>query len=123
MRYVFGFLAFMMILFVGVQYNDPDGPLWMLYYAIPAIWAGIAAFRPDLLAGRSGISLLSVSAIAVVALAIVYWPPVAGWWHEDVWWESEVAREGMGLMIASIILIVVLVYGISSQARTALPRR
>ena len=31
MRYVLGFVAALMLLFVLVQYNDPDGPLWMVY--------------------------------------------------------------------------------------------
>lgn len=115
MRYVFGFVAVVMLLFVGVQFNDPDGPLWMLFYAAPAVWAAIAAFRPNLLSGSPGLALLSVSAIAILALTVFYWPPVAGWWHEEVWWENEAAREGMGLMIASAVLVAVLAYGFASR--------
>ena len=43
MRYVFGVVALTMLLFTVVQYNDPDGPLWMVYYGVPAVWAGITA--------------------------------------------------------------------------------
>ena len=45
MRYVNGGLCAIMILFVIVQYNDPDFALWTVIYGIPAIWAGVAAFR------------------------------------------------------------------------------
>jgi hypothetical protein len=51
MKYLFAILALLMALFAAVQVNDPDGPLWMLLYGVPAIWAGIAWLRPRLLAG------------------------------------------------------------------------
>ena len=57
MRYVFSVLALLMLLAVAVQYNDPDGPLWMVYYGVPAVWCALAAFRPQLVAGtRRGFS-------------------------------------------------------------------
>ena len=123
MRYVFAALALFMLLFVAVQYNDPDGPLWMLYYGIPVLWAGVAAFRPNLLAGPAARPLLLLSVVAAIALTIVYWPPVDQWWLKSVWWESEAAREGMGLMIASIVLLAVLAASFSARSRQPLPSR
>ncbi len=107
MRYVFAVLAILMFLFVGVQYNDPDGPLWMGFYGVPAVWAGVAALRPRILAGSGARALLVVSTAAIIALTIAFWPPVQGWWLTSVWWESEEAREGMGLMAASVVLLAV----------------
>jgi hypothetical protein len=47
-----------MLLFVAVQYNDPDGPLWMVLYGVPAIWAGLAWMRPQLLLRPAPLLLL-----------------------------------------------------------------
>jgi hypothetical protein len=123
MRYVFAALAVFMLLFVAVQYNDPDGPLWMLFYGIPAVWAGLAAFRPHLLAGRAARPVLLLSVVVAIALTIAYWPPVDHWWLRSVWWESEEAREGMGLMIASVVLLAVLATSFSGRANRVLPSR
>jgi hypothetical protein len=116
-RYVFAILAVLMLLAVIVQYNDPDGPLWMAYYGVPAIFAGIAAWRPHVLAGGAGRGLLVLAVAAAVALTAWYWPPVGGWWRNEVWTMGEArqgaeiaeqAREGMGLMIATAVLLAVL---------------
>jgi len=108
MRYVFAFFALLMVLAVAVQYNDPDGPLWMLYYGVAAVWACLAAFRPHIPAAGMGRGLLGATLVAAVALTIFYWPPAEGWWHQEVWWESEESREGMGMMIVTVVLVAVL---------------
>jgi hypothetical protein len=123
MRYVFAALAVFMLLFVAVQYNDPDGPLWMIFYGIPAVWAGLAAFRPYLLARPAARPLLLFCVVAAIALTIVFWPPVDHWWLKSVWWESEEAREGMGLMITSVVLLAVLAASLSARSKQPLPSR
>ena len=35
------------------------------------------------------------------------WPTEAGFWQREVWWNSELAREGMGMMIVTLALAVV----------------
>ena len=115
MRYIFGFLALLMLLAVLVQYNDPDGPLWMAYYGVPALWAIIAALRPSLLKRRIVSPLLTLSLISGIALTIWHWPSAAGWWQKEVWWESEESREGMGMMIATLVLLAV--FATSSSRR------
>ena len=117
MRYVHGLSCLMMVLFAAVQYNDPDGPLWSLLYGIPAIWAGLAATRPRLLAHPFAATLLGLSLLAALVLTFLYWPPVDQWWRQAVWWESEPAREGMGLMIVTAVLLAVLPASFSSRAR------
>ena len=109
MRYLNGLFCLLMILFAAVQYNDPDFPLWAFIYAIPAAWAGFAAYRPGALRGR----LPSLGLAACIALAVggmVYvWPTDPGWWRQEVWWQSETAREGMGLMVVTLVMLAVAV--------------
>lgn len=133
MRYVFALLAVVMILFVGVQYNDPDGPLWMVYYGVPVIWCALAAFRPGILANGPARALLAATVVAAVALTIWYWPPVSGFWYEKVWRMgmvdpeaakiAEQSREGMGLMLATMVLIAVFVASFSMRLRSTLHTR
>jgi hypothetical protein len=107
MRLVLGFLAVLMLLAVAVQYNDPDGPLWMAYYGVPAVWAGLAALRPAAVLGTAGRGLLIATTVAAALLTIWYWPTDEAWWRADVWWNSEEAREGMGMMIVTAVLAFV----------------
>lgn len=107
MRYLNMFLCCLMLLFIGVQYNDPDGPMWMVIYAVPAIWAGIAGFRNEVLTRALPRSLLLVSIAAAVAGALYYWPKTSHWWSMEVWYETETAREGMGMMVIFIVLVIV----------------
>jgi hypothetical protein len=117
MRYLFYGLALLMFLAVAVQYNDPDGPLWMAYYGVPMVWCALAAVRPAIFAAAAARGLLAASVIAAIALTIWDWPSAAGFWHESVWQMgmtdpeaakiAEESREGMGLMIATAVLVVV----------------
>ncbi|MGH6924414.1 MAG: transmembrane 220 family protein [Propylenella sp.] len=117
MRYVFAVLAVLMLLAAAVQYNDPDGPLWMAYYGVPAVWCGLAVFRSDILASSRGRALLAISLVAAVGLTIWYWPPVSDFWRESVWRMgmtdveaariAEQSREGMGMMIATAVVLIV----------------
>jgi hypothetical protein len=129
MRYVFSVLAVLMLLAVAVQYNDPDGPLWMVYYGVPAAWCLLAAVKPQLFANVPVRVFLAASVVVWAVLAIVYWPPVTGFWHEEVWEMgktdmqaaaiAEQAREGMGLMIATAVLIVVGVWAFAKPPRSS----
>ena len=123
MRYLYAFLGLVMLLFAVAQYNDPDGPVWALIYGIPAVWAGVAAFRPDLLRRPGGLVLLLASLAAAVALTIWLWPAAPGWWRQEVWWESETSREGMGLMLVTLVLAAVLLASLSWGARGFARRR
>jgi len=105
MRYLHGALALVLLLFAGVQYNDPDFYLWIPLYLVPALWAGLAALRPDLLGRPLAVrGLVLCLAAALVGTAMI-WPTDPGWWRRDVWWESEAAREGMGMMIIAASLL------------------
>lgn len=108
MRYVHIVLGLLMVAFAAVQYNDPDALLWVVIYLIPAAWAFAAAFRPARVQSRSGERGLWATVAAGVGAMVYYWPTVPGFWHKDVWWVEETAREGMGMMVALAVVVVVL---------------
>ena len=107
MRIVNGVLCVLMLAFVAVQYNDPDAGLWMLIYALPAAWAGLAAWQPARLQARPATLGLGLCLLATLGGVAYWWPRDAGWWRQEVWWQSETAREGMGMMAVAIVLAVV----------------
>ena len=107
MRYLNAALCLLMLLAAGVQLNDPDGALWVAIYAVPALWAGLAAWRPRLLAGGASRALLLACLAAAVLGVVRYWPDTPRWWASEVWYATETAREGMGMMIVALVLLVV----------------
>jgi hypothetical protein len=115
MRYVHIVLGLLMVAFAAVQYNDPDALLWIVIYLVPAAWAFAAAFRLAQVRSLAGERLLWLSVAIGAATTVYYWPTVPGFWRKEVWWVEETAREGMGVMIALAVLVVVLA--------TALPRK
>ncbi len=106
MKYLNILFFLLMIAFIGVQYNDPDGPVWALIYAVPMVWAGLAGFRLPHVLGPRYFSVLVLSVVGILLLTVFYWPTTPGFWQKDVWWETETAREGMGMMIASLVILV-----------------
>jgi hypothetical protein len=109
-------LAALMLLFIAVQYNDPDGHMWMAIYLVPTAWALIAAIAPRLLSGGVWRLLLILTILGSVALTLYYWPKTPGWWQQVVWWEVETAREGMGMMIVTAVLLFAYFVGARSRA-------
>jgi Transmembrane family 220, helix len=102
MRAVNGLFCVVLGLFAIAQYNDPDALLWFLIYAISAAWAGVLAFRPDLLpTNRVAITAFLVCLAAAVAGAIYMWPSLP-----ENWIDVEEEREGLGLIIVTVGLIV-----------------
>lgn len=108
MRYVNIVLGWVMVAFAAVQYNDPDAPLWIVIYLMPAAWAFAAAFRLPQVRSVAGTRLLWLSLVVGVGTTVYYWPPMPDFWRQEVWWVEETAREGMGVMIALGVLIVAL---------------
>lgn len=106
MRYVNIVLGLVMLLFAAVQLNDPDALLWFFIYLVPGVLAVLAGFRPSLL--KNGFAVLAVITALSLAGVVYYWPKTADFWRIDVWWETETAREGIGMMIVAAVLLVVL---------------
>jgi hypothetical protein len=121
MRYVNIILALLMALFAFVQLNDPDAVLWFFIYMVPAILAAVAAFRPHVLATAGGTVLCGVLMLLSFAGVAYYWPTTPGFWRQEVWWETETAREGMGVMILAIVMIVIFYTAWSARGRASVP--
>jgi len=108
MRYVHIVLGVLMVAFAAVQYNDPDALLWIVIYLIPAAWAFAAAFRLAKVRALAGERLLWATVAVGAGATVFYWPTMPNFWLKEVWWVEETAREGMGVMIAFAVLLVVL---------------
>lgn len=117
MRYVNGFFCVLFVLFAVVQYNDPDAILWILIYGVTAVWAGLAAIRLDRLAySQPLLAAFGVTLLAMAGGAIYYWPQSIA-----DWWDNELVREGLGLIIATVALLAVActVWRVRRQPRLA----
>lgn len=108
MRYVNMLLGVVMVGFAAVQYNDPDALLWIVIYLIPAAWAFAGAFRLPQVRSVAGERLLWLTVAVGVGATVYYWPTMPEFWRREVWRVEETAREGMGVMIALGVLVMVL---------------
>ena len=106
MRYVNIVLGLVMLLFAAVQLNDPDALLWFFIYLIPGVLGVLAGFRLSVL--RNAFAVIAGLTAVSLAGVVYYWPKTPDFWRIEIWWETETAREGMGMMIVSIVLLVVL---------------
>jgi hypothetical protein len=103
MRYLNGFFFVLFVLFTEVQYNDPDAAVWMVIYGSAAVWAGLATFRLGQFAHNQALlAVFGLCLLAFVGGTIYEWPPSIA-----DWWENELVREGLGMIIATTALIVV----------------
>ncbi|MFZ2653233.1 MAG: transmembrane 220 family protein [Burkholderiaceae bacterium] len=102
-------LGLTMLGFAGVQYNDPDMPQWVLMYTIPALWMYVVTFRLQSVKLSIEVTgLLWASVVFYVVAVVFYWPAMPNFWLKEVWIVEETAREGMGLMIALVVVLVAL---------------
>ena len=109
MRYLFMVLMCLMFVFAVVQYNDPDGVQWMAIYSVPAFWCAVAVFSSNLLGSLWAKVALLASITASLAGVVWFWPLSPRFWTKDVWYNVETAREGMGMMIVFVVLLLVFV--------------
>lgn len=104
MRIANGIFVVLLILFCAVQYNDPDGLFWIGVYGAGVVWCAVAAFHSRLYRQTPVFGLFALTVVAALAGLAYYWPKTPQWWMQDVWWETETAREGMGMMILCVAL-------------------
>ena len=107
LRLINAFLCVLLIAFAVVQYNDPDFYFWFPVYLLPAALAGLAAYRPQRLWRLPLRTVLVVCIVAGGVGTLWLWPTEEGFWQREVWWQSETAREGMGVMIVTLALVVI----------------
>ncbi|MEM7058204.1 MAG: transmembrane 220 family protein [Pseudomonadota bacterium] len=112
MRTICGLFCVMMILFAYWQYNDPDFSFWGPVYGIAALWTGFAALSPGTIRWGAGRVMLWICLAAAAYGVFHFYPTTENWWMQDVWWETETAREGMGMMIVLLALLAALVVGL-----------
>lgn len=101
LRIVSGIMLPMFLMSVAVQYNDPDGPVWMLIYGFPAALALAALLghiSPSAIVGSfvymaGGLLLMPWSHLADL-------PNYVSTWHMTTF-DSEYAREAIGLFICA----------------------
>ncbi len=91
MRIVAGLMAIVFAGFGIVQYNDPDGVLWAVIYATPALVSLVVAL------GRVPLGLPALA--LTFSAGFAYLAPEL---FQRDWIESEVGRESAGLLIAAI---------------------
>ena len=111
MRWLYAVFLVMMLAFTAVQYNDPDGPLWMLFYGAVAVWCALALWRPGKLRGTPILLGLAVASMVVFVLGF-FWE--IGDYNPDFLSRSmmsagvETTREAFGLLIAALVTAFVL---------------
>lgn len=90
--------ALILLFFALLQYNDPDPLYWTAVYALAALWCGLAAWRPGVIAGSPLLSVgLIVSVVAFLAGFVALAPTIdANWIH------VEEAREALGYLICAL---------------------
>lgn len=114
MRIVNGVFCLLLIIFAAVQYNDPDFWRWGAIYGVAALFAALAALRPGLLSAGKGMLAYLVGFALAVAGMFYYWPDTPEWWAPHVWADAavmsdgtEIAREGMGMMVVALAMLIV----------------
>ena len=117
MRILSGVACAILVLFAAVQYDDTDALFWAAAYGGAALWCGLAAARPAMLARAPLNALAGLSALAALGGMIWFWPDAPGWWRREVWWVTETAREGMGMMIVFAALLLAIVGALRGRRR------
>jgi len=108
MRIASGICAVVLIVFAGVQHNDPDVLFWGPLYAGGAVLCALAALRPRTYVHASAGLVYVAALLASLAGMVWFWPSTPQWWMQEVWWEDETVREGMGMMVLAAALLLAL---------------
>lgn len=107
MRVLSGLFSMLLIVFALVQYNDPDFIFWFVIYGLAAVLCGLAAFKPQLFTDVGALrGLLALSLIGAASGTVYYWPSDEAWWTKEVIWDNEMVREGLGMAIVMLGLVL-----------------
>lgn len=117
LRIVSVIMLILLVLCVAVQYNDPDGPLWMLIYGYGTVVTAMAAVKRY--------TVLAALGFMGYAVGFLYWIPGVvvenpshlftdlQMGHEGV----EEAREAFGLFLCAIWMLVLSVVWYRNRSR------
>ena len=117
MTFVYTILMLIMLVFAGLQFNDPDGLFWVLIYALTAIVLGLAAFVPHWFATLPGRILLFLFVVALACGVYVYWPSQLNSFATAQWWDNELVKEGFGVALAYLFTCVTVPLAFRSSVR------
>ena len=107
MRVLSGLVCLVLTLFALAQYNDPDFLYWFVIYGLAAVWCALAALNPGLFTKISALrGFFALCVVGAVVGTFYYWPSVDAWWTKDVIWKNELVREGLGMAIVTISLLL-----------------
>ncbi|PCJ61390.1 MAG: hypothetical protein COA73_07460 [Candidatus Hydrogenedentota bacterium] len=84
----------LMVIAIAVQYNDPDGWIWMLIYSYATVVSGLAIWKKY--------SYLSVIGGVGYLGGFFYLMPDSF----RGWYTNEMAREALGLLFCAIWMVV-----------------
>jgi cytochrome c biogenesis protein CcdA len=115
MRYFHLLLTLMLVVFAGLQYNDPDWYYWGPVYLVAALWSFLASRQPESIwsipATRYG-AMISI-ALFTLGFASLFSYLGPGWIH------VEEAREDLGYMICAATTSLALWDSWRTVARTS----
>ncbi len=94
-----------MLLFIALQYNDPDGLMWAVVYAVPALVMLRVILRPDCFSTRSGKALRWAAVALMLVGTILFLPKDLEFLQYEVWWDNEQMREALGVMVALLVTL------------------
>ena len=100
-----------------MTWGPASAAIWIVIYLIPALWAALAAFRLGALGDNRLFAALCATVLAAAVGTAYFWPDTPGWWRQDVWWEVETAREGMGMMVVTAALLIALVTALRGRSK------
>ena len=106
LRVASGLMTLLLLLCVVVQYNDPDGFMWMAIYGAAGVLSALAALRPGRPDWRVAAAVAAIAAVWGLALLAgvggrVSWAEIAGG-YEMKTPAIEEAREAIGLGIVAL---------------------
>ena len=110
-RFACGVMFILLVACIAVQYNDPDGFVWMLVYGYGLV-VTVFAFR-----GKE--TLFSVAGFLSYLGGFFYFMP-STW---DGWYENEQAREALGLLFAALCMLVLTAHYFRTLQRRAVAAR
>jgi hypothetical protein len=113
LKYASLIFCLMLLSFAAVQYNDPDWPVWIYAYLVPA-YISLCAFR-----NKFNRELIAVVALAALLGAVTFFPfgHYEGVALKDGMktMEIELARESLGLAIVFVAMLTHLFQAYTSK--------